>query len=385
MRIFYFSRIDISREDASTRHVSEFCCQMAILGHDITLFIPDLGSRKSLDGVKMAYVPVFSKKPSVTFISFYLSLFFVFLVKYFQLRPDVVYTRHQQMEWLCTWLRLLLKFIYVVEVNGHATHEMKMNSVSPWKVFMVHWMEFFLFRLADQIVTSSAHLRSAFCRDYGLDPDHFLVVSNAANPESFQPRDVQECRRSLGLGEDKRYLLFLGSFKKWHALDPILEAVPALVLKYPDLHLMMVGDGEQRSSLETLSEKLGLKDRVLFMGQKVYEEVPVWINSADICLASLKDHPGVSPLKIFDYMSCGKPVVSNGVGGLKEFFEQHAIGVLVESMSSEAWQDAISQLLDDPERIASCGANGRSAVLKFFNWEYVCGQIEKTLKSLVNS
>ena len=63
---------------------------------------------------------------------------------------------------------------------------------------------------------------------------------------------------------DKIYLIFIGSLKKWHGLQQIILAIPELVKKFPDIHLMIVGDGEQRAALEKVVADNGLNEKVDF-------------------------------------------------------------------------------------------------------------------------
>jgi len=233
-----------------------------------------------------------------------------------------------------------------------------------------------------KMVTSSPQIRDILCAEYGLKPDHFLVVTNGANPDIFYPMDQKECRKRLGLDDGKIYLIFIGSLKKWHGLSQIALAMPKLAEKFPDIHLMIVGDGEQRSALETIVAENHLQDRVTFFGEQAFEEVPFYVNAADICLGSFTDKPGISPLKIYDYMACAKPIVSNAVGGMELLFCEHNIGLLVESQEPEAWVEPIVRLIENPDLRKKMGDNGRQAVLSDFNWANICEKIGKKLEAL---
>ncbi|MBI4383857.1 MAG: glycosyltransferase family 4 protein [Nitrospinae bacterium] len=388
MRIFYFARIDLSVEDAKMRHVFEVCRQFARAGHEVFLFVPDLGHRRRVEGVTFVPVPVGVRKSSFTFFSFYFFLFFYFLYYYFRFKPDVVYTRHQQMEWLVTWLKLVLGFVYAIEVNGLSLVELKLNSAPAWIVEVTRRMEAICFRLPDLLVVPTVQIRDRLCRSYGLDPNGFLVVSNGTNPSVCRPMDPEVCREKLGLDPKGRYLLFMGSFKKWHGILEVIRIMPELAHDHPDLRLLAIGDGELRREAENLVEELGLRGRVILFGKKPYDEVPVYINAADLCLAPFFDErshlTGLSPLKIFDYMACARPVVSNAVGGLEELFRIHGVGEAVPSDDPRSWVRAIGRLIDDPRRMREYGENGRKAVMNEFNWESVCGKIEKTLESLLS-
>ncbi len=382
MKLFYFARIDIQYEDASARHTLEFCRQFAAMGHDVTLFVPAVGPPRTVDNVSVVYVPVLSRKPAVTFFTFYFSLIFYFFYYGCKLKPDVVYTRQQQMEWMVTWLCLVLPFKYVIEVNGLSLVELKISGASKWIQTITRWMEYWVFRLPHKIVTSSVQIRDNLCKDYHLKSDHFLVVSNGANPEIFHPMDKNVCLERLGLDDKKMYLAFIGSLKIWHKLDNILLALHPLAEKHPHLHLLIVGEGEGRAEIEKVIAENNLEGRVTLTGEKAFEEVPYYINAADICLVTYLDKPGLSPLKIFDYMACGKPIVSNGVGGIEDLFRANHVGLLVDSEETEGWARSIDRLLDDPGLRLEMGNNGRQAVLNEFNWRSICERIGKTLESL---
>ena len=382
MRLFYFARIDIATRDASSRHVTEFCRHLARQGHELTLFLPDMGTRTAVEGVKSVYIPVGLRNPAFTFFSFYFVLLFYFLYHYLKNRPDVVYTRHQQMEWLVTWLRIPLNFTYVIEVNGLSTVEQKMLGSPAWVILATRRLERILFRMADKMVASSGQIQEILCREYRLKKDHFVVVTNGADPESFRPMDPAVCRGKLGLKTDGTYLLFLGSLRKWHGLEQILLAMPELTRRCPQAHLMIVGEGRERQRVEQIIRDHALETSVTLFGEKPFEDVPEYINAADICLGSFSDKPGISPLKIFDYMACGKPIVSNAVGGMDALIRETGSGLLVDSQKPEAWIGPIATLIGDPQRRQTCGSNGRQAVVQRYNWDSICKKIADALEEV---
>ncbi len=381
MRIFYLARIDTATEDASTRHVFEFCRQFARMGHEVVLFVPNLGRKRELAGVRIVHVPVGINKSSVTFFSFYLSLFFILLFGCLISRPDVVYTRLQTMEWMATLLKWIFRFKYVVEVNGLAPVELKMSLAPGWWIKVVEGMEWFCFRLPGLIVTSSPQLRDMLCDRYRLNPGKFLVVSNGANPETFKPKDTKACRKKLQLDPDGPYLAFIGSLRKWHGLEQIILAMAQLAVKLPNVQLLLVGDGEERKKIEGLIAQHQLESQVRMFGAKPFNEIPDYINAADICLGSFVEKPGISPLKVFEYMACGKPLICNSVGGLDALFDKYRVGQLIRSQEPREWAESIEHMLNHPDQMAEYGQNGLEAVRKEFNWETICKKIEAAIES----
>jgi glycosyltransferase involved in cell wall biosynthesis len=389
MKIFYLARINTAIEDASTRHVFEFCREFARLGNEVVLFVPDLGERSELEGVRFIHVPVFSKNSGITFFSFYVSLFFILSWHCLRSRPDVLYTRLQTMEWISTLLRCVFRFKYVVEVNGLAPVEMKINSVSKGWIFFITLMERIIYKLADQVVVPSALISDYLCRNYGVKEDSVLVVTNGANPKYSRPMDMVECRNQLGLPPDGNYLVFVGSLKQWHGIDRLVPLMPALVKDNPNLHLLIVGDGEKKDDLKKMIDDEQLNRNITLAGRVPFERVPIYINAGDICLAPYFEEglneTGISPLKIFEYMACGKPIITNPVGGLDALFREHDIGVMIHSMNPNDWEEPIKNLLGDPEKMKTLGDNGYRAVKMHYSWEAICNKIMMSLERIVSS
>jgi glycosyltransferase involved in cell wall biosynthesis len=386
MKLFYFARVDLREQDASQRHVLEFCLSFARLGHEVTLFIPDLGARPRFEGLRTVYVPTFSRRSAVTFFTFYIALFFVFLKHYRRGRPDVVYTRFQQMEWLVTWLRFVLPFRYAIEINGVTSVELKIHAVSSWIIRLLEWNERLVFRFAHLLVTPSAHIQEALQKNYGIGGRRFFVVSNGADPEVFKPKDARRCRQALGLDPDGKYLVFVGSFKKWPGIYKIVEVFPALLKAMPDCRLLLVGDGEERKKIEDYIAQNHLSGKIVLAGKMSYEKIPDYINAGDICLApyfdSLLNESGISPLKMYEYMACGKPILTSPVGGVDVLFKAHRIGELIDSNSAEAWVPVITSLLGQPDKMREFGENGRRAVIEEYSWDAIAGRIAAKLESL---
>jgi len=386
MRIFYFARIDIGRDDAGTRHVFDTCKQFASMGHEILLFVPNLGAKRQLPGVSIVQVPVLFRKSFVTYFTFHFFLFFYLLGHCLKNKPDAVYTRQQPLEWWATWLKIVFRFRYGIEVNGLTLVELKINHVALWIIFVVRWIEWISFRFPDFWVVPTVQIRDFLCKEYHLDPNRFLVVSNGADEEKFLPMDSDSCRRQLGLDKDAKYLLFMGGFLNWHGILELIEIMPNLVRINSNIKMLLVGEGVLTSKLQARTDILGIAENVVFCGRRPLEEMPLFINASDICLVPFFDErssfTGLSPLKLFEYMACGKPVVSSAIGGLDSFFKSYDVGEVVSSDDPMEWIPVILSLLNDLERMKRCGENGRQAVVKHFNWKTISKKISNKLSGV---
>jgi glycosyltransferase involved in cell wall biosynthesis len=151
----------------------------------------------------------------------------------------------------------------------------------------------------------------------------------------------------------------------------LLEA--AALLQKQRLHfvLHLAGDGELRNDLERLSKKLGIADRIRFLGHIPHERlIELYQNRriAVVVLPSLDlgngEHEGI-PVSLMEAMSHGIPVVSTRTGGIPELLEDGA-GVLVPPQDARALADAMAQLLSDSKTAREIGSAGRQRVEQEF-------------------
>lgn len=198
---------------------------------------------------------------------------------------------------------------------------------------------------------------SHFCRSQVLiwTPvsrwDRVHIVHCGVDPAEFRPR------RHAGRG---RRLLFTGRLAAVKGLPILFEAMAALASCNPDLTLALAGDGPDRAALEAEARRLGLAERVAFLGYQSSDQVRTLLQDTDVfVLPSFAE--GV-PVVLMEAMASGVPVVTTRVAGVAELVEDGVSGCLVPPGDVASLAGAIAALLDDAERRARFGAAGRAAV-----------------------
>jgi glycosyltransferase involved in cell wall biosynthesis len=147
-----------------------------------------------------------------------------------------------------------------------------------------------------------------------------------------------------------------------------VDACEKLTDEGKDLSLLLVGDGPEHDAIRQRVRDKGLDSRTTFTGFVDHEQVPAYISSCDILYGVVDpDHWG-SPMKVFEYLACGRPVVAYGSPGI-DFVGRIGAGCLVDAVSRSTVVTALSQLIEaSPERRAKMGAVGRSYVLDNHTW-----------------
>jgi glycogen(starch) synthase len=166
---------------------------------------------------------------------------------------------------------------------------------------------------------------------------------------------------------DRPRLLCLGRVQEQKGFDLALMAFASLRERFPDLRLVVAGDGSERASLERWAVELGIADRVDFLGWVVPQDVPALINAATIVLMPSR-HEGL-PIVALQAAQMARPVVATPVDGLSEVMVHGESGLLVEPEDSRALAEAIAFLLERPEVARGMGEAARRRAQEVFSWE----------------
>jgi glycosyltransferase involved in cell wall biosynthesis len=211
-----------------------------------------------------------------------------------------------------------------------------------------------------------------------LIPDSYrhkaVRVLWGANTQLFHPGvDGTKMRARLGIASP--LLVYAGSFKKWHGLDLLLDALlePPLL----QTHVLLVGDGPLRTRLEARAREMGIASRVEFVGAIPYENVPEFIAAADICVAPFDPYHHsildceftLDPLKIFEYLAMEKPTVTISAANIEALFEDKKHLRLYRAGILGEFVDAVSGLLGDVKSAKIMARAGRKHVLDHYTWD----------------
>ena len=155
----------------------------------------------------------------------------------------------------------------------------------------------------------------------------------------------------------------------------LVEAVARLKPRFPELKLVLAGDGFERPALVKLAEKLGIGDDVTFLGWVPNVTLPQYYRAAAISvIPSLEEGFGIPAAEA---MGCEVPVVASDAGGLPEVVEHGVTGLVVPRGDTPALAEAIGSLLEDPERRRRMGIAGRERALRLFDWDRSAEQFER--------
>lgn len=278
-------------------------------------------------------------------------------------KPDVIYDRYALM---CIAPSLIAKrhgILLCLEVNTATMIERVRPTIFPR---LARYLERIVLNQATAILTVSTYLKQCLITTYGLSPSKVHVIPNAVDPHRFEQSNASGLRETMGFNS-KIVIGMAGAFVPWHGLDFLVLSLQDILKEQQSIQIFLVGDGPVRPQIEALASSLGLGTRLCFTGFVPAEEVPKYIACMDICVMPDSNVHG-SPMKIFEYLAMGKPVVAPAYGPIQEIIQDEVTGLLFPPRDQDKFSYAIRRLLNDRNLRYRLGSAGRTHVLTFHTW-----------------
>ncbi len=267
----------------------------------------------------------------------------------------------------------------------HTLAEVKSRSrISEWEPDIRIESEHAIVRQADRIIAAGKDERELLIRLYDADAERISVVPCGVNLDLFQPVEQAAARRELSIGEHERILLFVGRVEPLKGIDILLGAASELAVEHDCIVLVIGGDNTamqgEMSYLRTLAKRLGIADRVRFLGAVDHEKLPLYYSAADVCVVpSFYESFGLVALEA---MACGTPVVASRVGGLAGTVRDGETGYLIPWRCPEPFAERIELLLGNEELRRAFGRTAREVVERY-RWANVADEVIELYRQLI--
>ena len=189
----------------------------------------------------------------------------------------------------------------------------------------------------------------------GFPAERIVYVPNGVDRDRFAKvylEKVQDLRRELGL-DNKKVVAYVGSMSLVnHPVDLLLEAFAIVRRRCSDAVLILAGGGQDYDFLRRRAEELGLGEAAIFVGRVKPEIAPYYLAMADVSTDPVRDDLTArarSPLKVFESMAVGTPVVTGDVGARRNILGDGEAGMLVEAGDAQALAEGIMSVLEDSD------------------------------------
>jgi PEP-CTERM/exosortase A-associated glycosyltransferase len=234
----------------------------------------------------------------------------------------------------------------------------------------VRFLENMALRHADYCVVISEGLRSEIL-NRGIPYEKIAIVPNGVDVQMFVPGPPsQDLEKSMGL-EGKLVMGYVGSFFHYEGLDLLVEAMKLLAPEFPELRLLLVGDGEVMPNLKKMAESFELAGRIIFTGRVPYERTMDFYRLFDFLVLPRRkgrETSLVTPLKPLEIMAMSKALLASDVGGHLEIVQDEANGLLFESGNIQSLLAQCRILIQQSEFRIDLGQRGRKWVEANRDW-----------------
>lgn len=225
------------------------------------------------------------------------------------------------------------------------------------------------FQAAAAIIAVSAEVKRYLMK---YVPGHKIhVIPNGVNPDRFSTIPSLSTRNAtFTVG-------FVGTLKPWHGLPVLIDAFAHLHQRVPNTQLLIVGDGPEREHLNTELSKRGLQTNAQLTGAVSPDDIPNWLSAMDVAVAPYPAQADFyfSPLKVYEYMAAGLPVVASRIGQLTDLIDSGVNGVLCPPGDAMELANALENMWRSPTLRSRLGQAARKTVLQHHTWERVAQQI----------
>ncbi len=277
---------------------------------------------------------------------------------------DAIYERYALWSYAGALFARTAGIPHVLEVNAplrieQARYRTLVNAAAAAS------FETLLFSLADALVVPSTALREYVTRQ-GVAPARVCVLPNAADPHRFRPPPHPPRVRA----GDPCVVGFVGSLKPWHGIDVLLRAFARLHRRFAGYRLRIAGDGPLRPALERAIRRQHLTAVVELVGEVDHDAVAEFLAGVHVAVAPYPKLPQFyfSPLKVFEYMAAGVPVVASDIGQLGELFAHGTHLLLHRPGAIDEIVAHIETLRQRPALAARLAREARRLVCRRFTW-----------------
>jgi glycosyltransferase involved in cell wall biosynthesis len=382
MRILVFCDEDLGVAAGGARQVLEFAQALSRRSHTIRIVAPQPAQGRQLapEFATLSFRPVSVwRMAGLRPFSFLIASWHVLRQELVAWRPDVL-----------LWFDSPGQIAPLLALSDHACAMVLFVNGLPeeevqgiWRLPFVRWV----LRAALKKAACRVQAVVSICREivmqmqdgWGILPESCHVIRNGVDEDRFHPQPHGAARTALGLPVKGLYIGFVGGFFPWHGLETLIEAVPFVHAKVPSATFLLVGEGQTKPALEQLVQQRGLTEIVRFVGRADWGRVSTWIAACDVCVVlnqQTRSYSGDS-MKLWEYLSCGRPVVTTIGPGYGETVEAIGCGLAAKPDHAQDVARQLIRLLENSEERMKMGERGRMAVIQAHTWDVRAKELEQ--------
>lgn len=218
---------------------------------------------------------------------------------------------------------------------------------------------------ADKIIAVS-HFIAGVAEQIGVKYDNIKIIYNSIDfiGSSINDKEVENIRHKYGL--ETKIIITACRLTSWKGVDGLIKIMPILKEKFGQVVLLVLGDGPEMENLKNLAKKLGVENKVEFLGRVKHEQVANYFVAADLFI--LNTNYEAMSHTLLEVMRAKTPIIATTSGGNPEVIDDQKNGLLVSYNNLEELSSAAIKILSD-KNLADNLSGQALEKLKIFNWD----------------
>lgn len=283
-----------------------------------------------------------------------------------KLRPDVLHCGDLAPQSLAAYsLHRLTGRPYLVFVHGDEISQTDRRRYQPH-------LRNAIYRHASVLVAANPFALDHLNRILGPNDKCHLILPGVDFARFFESDHPSEVRESLLRGSSGPLLFTAARLVRRKGHAALLRALPRLIAQYPHLHYAIAGDGPERQSLASLTDKLGVAHHVSFLGDISHDKLGDYYRASDIFVLPNQEDPGGDiesfGMVFIEANACGRPVVGGLAGGTSAAVINGYTGLLCDASNSGELGETVLRLMRNPTLAEAMGRAGAARARKDFRW-----------------
>ena len=333
------------------------------LGHTVDLVTYPFGQNVTLPGLRVfrSLRPPFISHvrigPSLAKIPLDILLTLTSIRRALSGRYDVVHS-HEEGSFIGILLAAALGVPHLYDMHSSLPQQLTNFAFSRSKLLAAafSWAERLVIRRSRVVVVICPHLEETV-RGIDAAARTVLIENSPGSGATPTAGSGDRVRSELGLGAATPVVLYTGTFEAYQGLDLLFAAAAHVKVSHPDARLVLAGGRpEQIKALREQAKGAGIEGIVIFAGQRPADEIPAFLDAADV-LVSPRSSGTNTPLKIYQYLRSGRPIVATRLLTHTQVLNDD-VAILAEA-TPVAFGEAILQALADPVRARTVAAGAR--------------------------
>lgn len=248
-------------------------------------------------------------------------------------------------------------------------------SKRSFRAYYFRFLDKWSCRLADLVLLDTESNIDFFVKEFNLSRNKFLRVFLGTDDQVFYPKKIAE-------KDPNKFLVhFHGHFIPLQGAEYIIKAANIL-REDSNVMFQIIGRGQEYPRVRGIADELGLKN-ILWIEKVSYENLADYVNKADICLGGFGDTEKaklVSMNKLFEYMACGKPIITGDSPGMREFLEEGKTAIFCRRADPDDLAGKILVLKNNEPLRAELSLNARKAFETNYTPRIIVGELSKFLE-----